>query len=271
MKNGSNINVINSQKKGHHCDNQNNQDYNLEETDNKTNISGVQTQDSITKQEVIQTISNNTLCHTLSAAEFLALRICNENRKKNAIFDGYKKILKNIPLNKPIFGRYDSYDGGKKKPIIDLIIQFIFLVENFKGDFHNYVNKNGKYDFPNNFTKEQIINIILLWTMELKNIESINGEFSKYDCSKYYLNFLNLITGKPTIDYTMDIYNLESNNPLRGKVNINILPQEYMKAINHLENVDLKNPKSKNIELFGENELKMDEAKENINCPTSFC
>ena len=107
MSKGSNINVIKSQKKGHHFDHQNKQDYNLEEVDNKTNISDVQTQDSITKQEVIQAISNNTLGHTLSAAEFLALRICNENRKRNEIFDGYKRILKNIPLYTPIFGLYD--------------------------------------------------------------------------------------------------------------------------------------------------------------------
>ena len=47
----------------------------------------------ISKQELTQSISNSTMCHTLSAAENLAFRILWENGKQciPAFFEGYKQ------------------------------------------------------------------------------------------------------------------------------------------------------------------------------------
>ena len=69
------------------------------------------------------------MCHTFSTAEFLVLRICKENNKINNIWSSYINILgnnKSFQPYKPIFAAYDAFDGGKNKPIKDLICQLIF-------------------------------------------------------------------------------------------------------------------------------------------------
>ena len=75
-------------------------------------------QASITIKDQTQSYSNSTMCHTLSAAENLAYRICLENNNLNYIsqfFQGYKQILKEQYQNQNlIFDFYDSFDGGKK-------------------------------------------------------------------------------------------------------------------------------------------------------------
>lgn len=106
---------------------------------------------SISSQEQSQSYSNSTMCHTLSAAVNLAYRICLENGVEKVIikfFEGYKPILhEKFENQKLIFDAYDSFDGGKKKPIKDLIAQLIFLIENFKGDYSYYKS----YDYPKKF------------------------------------------------------------------------------------------------------------------------
>ena len=212
----------------------------------------------ISKQEEIQTLSNNTMCHAFSSAEFLTLRICNENNTINNIYQQYQKLFVNDRSFKPytpIFGRFDSFDGGKNKPIPDLISQLIFQIENFKDDYNHYIKKYGKYDFPLNLTQQQILKIIFVWNIELKNIEINNGKFSNLGASKYIDNLYNLISGRPIIDYSADIYNFEANNPMRGRVNPKALLKGHMLASHHLENEVLKDPKNRNVALFEENKL----------------
>lgn len=218
-------------------------------------------QETVSKQEQIQKISNSTMCHTLSAAEFLAWRISKENKLSEEIIKEYKKIFGNdfVP-GKLVFGEYDSYDGGKKKPIKDLIIQFIFLIENFKGDYNNYKKNHGnKYDYPKNLEKELVLRLISLWANQIKKVEIKNGEFSPYKCSKYYENLFNLLTEKKTINYINDIFILEGDNPRRGKVNPKKLLEGQAQAYNHLEETELNDPKNSNIYLFGDNKLKYHE------------
>ena len=211
------------------------------------------------KQDIIQKISNSTMCHAFSTAEFLVLRICNENKTINNIWSSYINILGNNKLfkpYKPIFAAYDAFDGGKNKPIKDLICQLIFQIENFKEDYMNYKKKNnGKYDFPSNLSFEQVVKIIILWSNELKNIDINKGKFSEYGSSKYLDNLFNLIMCRPTIDYSTDIYNLEANNPNREKFDLEALKRGNALAQNQIENFDLKNPENKEVYLFGDNQL----------------
>ena len=84
----------------------------------------------ITQKDQSQSYSNSTMCHTLSAAENLAYRICLEHGDKNLVihlFEGYKQILQEQYQNQRlIFDAYDSYYGGKVKSIQDLATQVIF-------------------------------------------------------------------------------------------------------------------------------------------------
>ena len=216
----------------------------------------------ITKQEQSQSYSNSTMCHTLSAAENLAFRICLENGDKNIIikfFEGYKRILQQYYQNqKLIFDAYDSFDGGKNKPIKDLIIQLIFLIENFKGDYYYYISHYKKYDYPMNLNEEQVKHLVLHWYNILHDIEMLNPQSNQIEISKYYLNLMNVLQNKPSIDYTEDIYNFEADNPNRGKVNPNVFGQGYSMALKNQEDYVLNNAKTKKVDLYGKNSLKMD-------------
>ena len=220
----------------------------------------------ITKQDQAQSYSNSTMCHTLSAAENLVYRICFENGYKEHItklFEGYKSIL-GYNYQKPglIFDAYDSFDGGKKKPIKDLLIQLIFLIENFKGDYSYYISKFGKYDFPKNLNGEQVIQIVSLYFRILQDIEK---RFHQNEISKYYFNLIQVLQNKPSIDYAQDIYNLEADNPKRGKLNPHVVGQAYSKALQNQEEYVLNNAKTKNVQLYGQNPLKLDNLND-MNC-----
>ena len=166
----------------------------------------------ITQKDQSQSYSNSTMCHTLSAAENLAYRICVENGDKNLVFqffEGYKQILQEkYQKQRLIFDAYDSYDGGKVKSIPDLATQLIFLIENFKGDYSYYISHYQKYDYPLNLNEEQIQKLILHWIQIIRNIELFNPKFGQYLFSKYYVNLFYTPTNKPSINYVQDIYNL---------------------------------------------------------------
>lgn len=221
----------------------------------------------ITKQEQSQSYSNSTMCHTLSAAENLVFRICLENGEQKQIvklFEGYKQILQQYYQNgRLIFDAYDSFDGGKKKPIKDLLIQLIFLIENFKGDYSYYKGHYQEYDYPMNLSEEQVIQLIFLWYNILRDIEIANPKFHQNEISKYYLNLIHVLQNKPTINYIQDIYNFGEDNPNRGKMNPNALGQGYSKILKHQEEYILNNAKTKKVELYGQNSLKIDDMNNN--------
>jgi hypothetical protein len=217
---------------------------------------------SITKQDQTQSYSNSTMCHALSAAENLAYRIYLENGGQkgiNQFFDGYKTILQGkYQGQRLIFDAYDSFDGGKKKPITELATQLIFLIENFKDDYFHYKSLYQKYDYPRNLNEDEIINIILHWFHIIKDIEIFNQKLREYEFSKYYSNFILVLTNQPSLDYTQDIYKYEANNPNKGKINPNALAQGYSKALKEQEKYLLNNAKTKNVDLYGQNALKME-------------
>lgn len=240
--------------------------YDMGNNFNKNNYGQAQIYETVSIQDQTQKVSNSTMCHTFSAAEFLVWRTCLENKMENQFIEYYQKIFgyEYIP-GKLVFASYDSYDGGANKPIRDLLMQFIFLVENFKGDYYHYIKKHKRYDFPSNLTKEKIVAIISIWIDLLKKNEKKKGKYSEYNMTKYFDNLLNLIVGNKTNNYSMDIFNMEENNPNRGKFDLKTIPSEYMRACHHLED-EIKDPKNKNVELFGQNKLRMDYTNDEDMC-----
>ena len=70
-----------------------------------------------------------------------------------------------------------------------------------------------------NLNEEQVIQIVSLYF----NI------YNQNEISKYYFNLMQVLQNKTSIDYTQDIYNLEAENPKRGKVNPHVYGQAYSK------------------------------------------
>jgi len=219
-----------------------------------------QMQASITIKDQTQSYSNSTMCHTLSAAENLAYRICLENGDPNYIFQffqGYKQILMDQYQDQNlIFDFYDSFDGGKKKPIKDLAMQLIFLIENFKGDYSHYKSHYQKYDYPRNLSQEQVFDLIYHWYKIINRIEVDNKMFRQYQFSKYYYNLLLVLKEQESYNYTQDILKLEAGNPNQGKINPSAVMDAYAKINQHNDKHISENALTKNVVLGGQNTLK---------------
>ena len=227
---------------------------------------------SITKQDQTQSYSNSTMCHTLSTAENLAYRICLENNDKQYIFqffEGYKPIFAEKYQNqKLIFDAYDSFDGGKKKSIKDLAAQLIFQIENFKDDYSYYKSHYLKYDYPRNLSQEQIINLIYHWYSIINRIEMSNKKYRQYEFSKYYKNLILVLKDQESVDYSQDIFNLEADNPNRGKMNPNVVMEAYGKINRYNDKYVSNNAKTKEVELYGQNSLKINNNTKPNNIPS---
>lgn len=221
----------------------------------------------ITQKDQAQTYSNSTMCHTLSAAENLAYRICLEHGDKNLViqlFEGYKQILpEQYQKQKLIFDAYDSYDGGKVKSIPDLATQLIFLIENFKGVFSNYISQYQKYDYPSNVNEEQTQKLIKHWLHIIQDIELVNPKFRQYVFSKYYINLFYVLTNQPSINYVQDIYNLQANNPNKVSINPIVMRNEYPNILRNQNEYLEKNAINKKVDLFKDNTLKKVGSKPN--------
>ena len=229
-------------------------------TDVNQQNNNYQIQTSITIKDQTQSYSNSTMCHTLSAAENLAYRICLENNNPNYIFQffqGYKPILMDQYQDQNlIFDFYDSFDGGKKKPIKDLAMQLIFLIENFKGDYSHYKSHYQKYDYPSNLSQEQVCEIIFHWYNIIKRIELDNKMFRQYQFSKYYFNLLLVLKDQESYNYTQDIFKLEAGNPNQGKINPSAAMDAFGKINQHNDKYISDNALTKNVVLGGQNTLK---------------
>ena len=219
-----------------------------------------QLQASITIKDQTQSYSNSTMCHTLSAAENLAYRICLENNNPNYIsqfFQGYKQILKEQYQNQNlIFDFYDSFDGGKKKPIKDLAMQLIFQIENFKADYSHYKSHYQKYDYPKNLSQEQVMELIYRWLFIIIRIEVDNKMFRQYQFSKYYFNLLLVLKDQESYNYTQDVFKLEAGNPNQGKINPSAAMDAFGKINQHNDKYISDNALNKNVVLGGQNTLK---------------
>ena len=214
----------------------------------------------ITQKDQSQAYSNSTMCHTLSAVENLAYRICLEHGDKNLVvqfFEGYKQILQEKYQNQRlIFDAYDSYDGGKVKSIQDLATQVIFLIENFKGDYSHYISLYQKYDYPLNLNEELIQKLIIHWLHIIQNIELVNPKFRQYVFSKYYINLYNILTNQPSINYVQDIYNFQTNNPNKRNINPSVMRDEYPNILRNQKEYLENNVKTKEVDLYKPNTLK---------------
>ena len=76
---------------------------------------------------------------------------------------------------------------------------------------------------------------------------------------------MQVLQNKTSIDYTQDIYNLEADNPKRGKVNPHVVGQAHSKTLQNQEEYVLDNAKAKKVELYGQKPLKLDNLND-MNC-----
>ena len=150
-----------------------------------------QMQDTLKLEE--QAFSNDILCRMLSAAE------CYHNR----LLD-----LHNQP---EIFGYYNGFNSGNTKNTEKLKKQFLHEIELFKSSMEDYYDNYKKYDFPNNLSEKEVINIVKGWK---NNIEINQGVRSE---AKYFESVIQLLRGNyHHIDYRSEIKAMN-----KGKVNKN--------------------------------------------------
>lgn len=109
-----------------------------------------QQQLQLSKQQQIklqdQGHSYNVMGSLFSSLEYYAKRIC-----KNS----YQYPIK--------FNYYNDFDCGNKKSLDDLKRQIIIHFELFKNSFLGYEVEYGKYDFPPNLPREDVVKILNYW------------------------------------------------------------------------------------------------------------
>lgn len=190
-----------------------------------------QMQITVEKQTQDQKYSNFTMATVLSTAENIVWRVCDGSENGDILKDEYSK-LEGYVEDKLIFDSYDSYQSGKTKPIDSLINQFLFQIDNFKDDYKAFKKMYDEYIFPDNISKNQILQILDIWiniikknnqneiNMYLKKLKNIIQDFPDTEPKEYE----NAIKKK--------IYSLDFN---KAKVDPRILQQEYAKAIRVIE------------------------------------
>ena len=144
----------------------------------------------------------------------------------------------------------------KKKPIKDLAMQLIFLIENFKGDYSHYKSHYQKYDYPRNLSQEQVCDLIYHWYNIINRIELDNKMFRQYQFSKYYFNLLLVLKDQESYNYTQDVFKLEAGNPNQGKINPSAAMDAFGKINQHNDKYISDNALTKNVVLGGTNTLK---------------
>ena len=119
------------------------------------------------QMKVLQ-ISYEILGNLFSLLELYAYRISGKS-EKNLIF------------------RFYNNDFNKPKNLIDLRNQIIAQIELFKFSYQMYIEKYGKYTFPNNLPKEKLIEFLMTWKSIIPDLQQcifydaiigiINGNF----------------------------------------------------------------------------------------------
>lgn len=205
----------------------------------------IKTQIQLQSKEQLQNqkYGNFTMATVLSTAENLAWRLCEEFPQCIEHFQSeYKNLTGYIP-GRMIFNSYNSYNSGKEKSINSLTNQFIFQIENFEEDYKEFEGKNSEYPFPNNISKEEIINILNIWIIAI----NYNNETLPY--AKYFINLRNIFQKIPIISYENEVREQYKNNPKSGKANPKVIQKEYANAVNHVYQ-RTKDIDNQNIEMF---------------------
>ncbi len=202
-------------------------------------LSQMQSKDQLQSQKY----SNFTMATMLSTAEHIVWRSCkDDNESLDFLINEYTRLNGYIK-NKLIFNSYNAYNSGIKKDLNSLIYQFIFQLETFYDDYNEFIRKYQKYSFPNNMSKENILEIINIWMTALSYSE--NGK--KY--KKYFINLKNIFDKNQIKSYENEIIEKYKNRPKMQKENIDYAYNEYLKALTVVENRNV-NIDNQNIEIW---------------------
>jgi len=145
---------------------------------------------NVENEEIIkrqnQFFSNNIMCKMLSAAE------CYFNKEFNQ--------------NSNIFGYYNNFNSGYLKSKENLKKQFLTEIELFKNSYENFHYEYNKYIYPDNLSKNKIIQIVNIWLNTF--YKNNNSDY------QYYERILKILSGNFNFSLKNDIRLLN-----QGKVN----------------------------------------------------
>ena len=122
------------------------------------------------------------------------------------------------------FNAYNNFNCGNQKELEDLKNQIITQIEIFKYSYQIYIKEHRKYDFPNNLSKEQMINLLIKW----KSIIPDKKEHRFYDA------MIEIINGNFNVSLINELQKQIENGGKDGtKIDPNIILQEGTKIVNY--------------------------------------
>ena len=123
-----------------------------------------------------------------------------------------------------IFNGYNNFNCGNQKELEDLKNQIITQIEIFKFSYQVYIKDHKKYDFPNNLSKKDMINLLMKW----KSIIPDSKEHRFYDA------MIEIINGNFNISLINEVQKKIENEGKDGtKIDPNIILQAGTKVVNY--------------------------------------
>jgi len=179
---------------------------------------------------------NSVLGMMLSSAECLSSRFGKNNFER-------------------LFNGYNVFESGDSKDEESLKTQLRIQTKLFRNNFCYMKQKRGEYSFPNNFTKDKIIEILNIWKKNVKDDKKI-----------FYNNIIDIITDK-TIEVKYPIQKIDNfaSNGINQNVILNVMAPimshvdqglekarkeaELKGSINNVLDINKKNYDSKSLEI----------------------
>jgi hypothetical protein len=165
-----------------------------------------------------------------------------------------------------LFNGYNVFESGDSKDEESLKTQLRIQTKLFRNNFYYMKQKRGEYSFPNNFTRDKIIEIINIWKKNVKDDKKI-----------FYNNIIDIITDKTIqVKYPSQKIDNITSNGISQNVILNVMAPimshvdqglekarkeaELKGTINNVLDISKKNYDSKSLEIqiknFNDKDLK---------------
>jgi hypothetical protein len=173
-----------------------------------------------------------------------------------------------------LFNGYNVFESGDSKDEESLKTQLRIQTKLFRNNFYYMKQKRGEYSFPNNFTRDKIIEIINIWKKNVNDDKKI-----------FYNNIIDIITDKTIqVKYPSQKIDYFTNNGISQNVILNVMAPimshvdqglekakkeaELKGTINNVLDINKKNYDSKSLEIqiknFNDKELKHNDKRSEL-------
>jgi hypothetical protein len=144
--------------------------------------------------------------------------------------------------NERLFNDYNVFGSGDSKNEEYLKAQLRIQTKLFRNNYYYMKKKNNKYSFPENFSKEKIIQIVNIWKDNVSDDKKI-----------YYENIVSIIKDETSIKFP----HLKMDTMTNKGIDPNIILDAFLPIMSHVDENLKKVGEDANSKGFYDNKLKV--------------